>query len=133
METAQQSFIENFSPKSLFEGDAWNNTLLGFEETKQESLDALEEYYRDVLNIPLPDDNVDPNPNNNNNDNVNPGPTASVKKEYDYRISFDATGMDMSSPFATALASHISKDVKSWVKNAAEIKNDGGSWEIDFS
>ena len=40
--------------------------------------------------------------------------------------------MDMSSPFATALATHISKDVKSWVKNAAEIKNDGGSWEIDF-
>jgi len=131
MESAQQSFIENFSPKSLFEGDAWNATLLEFEEKKQESLDALEDYYRNVLNIPLPTDNVTPGPQNN--DNVDPGPTASVKKEYDYKISFDATGMDMSSPFAIALSNHISKDVKSWVKNSAEIKNDGGSWDIDFT
>ena len=131
MESAQQSFIENFSPKSLFEGDAWNATLLEFEEKKQESLDALEDYYRNVLNISLPPDNVTPGPQNN--DNVDPGPTASVKKEYDYKISFDATGMDMSSPFAIALANHISKDVKSWVKNSAEIKNDGGSWDIDFT
>jgi hypothetical protein len=131
MESAQQSFIENFSPKSLFEGDAWNATLLEFEEKKQESLDALEDYYRNVLNISLPPDNVTPGPQNN--DNVDPGPTASVKKEYDYKISFDATGMDMSSPFAIALSNHISKDVKSWVKNSAEIKNDGGSWDIDFT
>ena len=125
METAQQSFIENFSPKSLFEGDTWKNTLMGFEEIKQESLDSLEEYYRDVLNIPLPEDNVTPGPDNeNNNDNVNPAPMASTQNiNLDVAINGDGT-------FTPAQMDMISNKITQKIVNGIEVKSDGQDIEV---